>query len=123
LKLCGEEHLETLIGACNFASNLRKLRRFKEAKSMLLKVMPVALRIFDDETAIKMRMVYARTFYEDDAATLDDLSEAVNMLEETIRTVRRVFGFSHPNVRFFDESLREARVALSARETPPVGGA
>ena len=54
-----------------------------------------------------------------DGATLGDLREAVSKLEELARTARRVLGGAHPEVVGIDQSLRRARAALSARETPP----
>ena len=60
----------------------------------------------------------------DPDATLDDLREAVAMLEETERTARRVFGGAHPLVLDIEDELRDARAALRAREeTQPSGGA
>ena len=61
---------------------------------------------------------YARALYHDDTATLDDLREAVTTLEETERTARRVLGRAHPIVVAMEQSLRNARAALRARETP-----
>ena len=63
-----------------------------------------------------MRSVYARTLFEDDGATLDDLREAVTTLEETERTARRVLGGAHPLTTAMEDSLRQARAALRARE-------
>ena len=65
-----------------------------------------------------MRCVYAQSLYRDDVATLDDLREAVTTLEDTERTGRRVLGGAHPLTASFEESLRDARAALRARETP-----
>ena len=59
---------------------------------------------------------YARALYHDDSATLDDLREAVTTLEETERTARRVLGRAHPIVVAMEQSLRNARAALRARE-------
>ena len=53
-----------------------------------------------------------------DAATLDDLREAVNTLEDTERTARRLLGGAHPTTATVGLNLREARAALRARETP-----
>ena len=39
-------------------------------------------------------------------------------LEETERTARRVLGRAHPIVVAMEQSLRNARAALRARETP-----
>ena len=53
--------------------------------------------------------------YRDPAATLDDLREAVTILEETERTARRVLGGEHPLAIRIGTSLRNARAALRAR--------
>ena len=70
---------------------------------------------------LKMRMVYAGTLYEDTDATLDDLHEAVTTLGDTERTARRVLGGAHPLTTVIGVSLRDARAALRARETPSPG--
>ena len=62
-----------------------------------------------------MRKVYARALYEDPTATLDDLREAVTALEETERTMRRVFGVTHPLTTAIGVHLKNSRAALSAR--------
>ena len=52
-------------------------------------------------------------------AHLDDLREAVNTLEDTERTARRVLGAAHPLVQnHIGRSLGESRATLRARETP-----
>ena len=56
---------------------------------------------------------------EDDAATLDNLHEAVATLEDTERIARRVLGGAHPDTVGIADALRNARAALRARETPP----
>ena len=70
------------------------------------------------------RWIYAVALYKDDGATLDDLHEAIQTLEETKRTVRRVFGGAHPFTKYIEVALRYSRAALRARETPsPPGSA
>ena len=83
--------------------------------------MPGARRTLGEghEFTLKMRGCYAEALDEDPAATLDDLREAVNTLEEMERTARRVFGSAHPLVANIEVSLQDARAALRARETPP----
>ena len=49
LKLSGEEHEDTLIAANNYALSLNELKRFKEARSLLRKSMPVARRVLGEE--------------------------------------------------------------------------
>ena len=59
--------------------------------------------------------------YQADGATLDDLREAVTMLEDTDRIARRVFGGAHPTTEEMDDELRAARAFLRTRETPSPG--
>ena len=93
LKLDGEEYIETLREASNYANYLATLHRSKEAKSLLRKTMPVARRVIgdSDDLTLRMRMAYGMALYEDSAATLDDLREAVTTLEDVARTAQRVF--------------------------------
>ena len=65
-----------------------------------------------------MRFLYVWTLYKDPGTTLDDLREAMTMLEETARTARRVLGDAHPLTVDIEKSLRKVRAALRARETP-----
>ena len=101
--------------------SLNGLQRFKEAKALLRKVIPVARRVLGEsnELTLKMRWCYAVALYKDPAATLDDLREAVTTLEDAERISRRVFGGAHPFVANIEPCLRGARAALRARETPP----
>ena len=46
-------------------------------------------------------------------------AKAVTTLEDAARIARRVLGGSHPLTAAFKASLRDARAALRARETPP----
>ena len=120
LKLSGEEHQYTLLAANNYASSLNSVQRFKEAKSLMRRTLPVARRVLGEnhELTLTMRWIYARALFEDPGATLDDLREAVTTLENTARTVRRVFGGAHPDTVEIEGRLLLARAALRARETP-----
>ena len=99
---------------------LNQLERFEEARSLLRKTLPVARRVLGecDITTLRLRWVYARAFYSDAAATLDDLREAVITLEDMEPIARRLLGNSHPTVRSIEFGLRDSRAALAARETP-----
>ena len=120
LKLNGEEHEMTLRAANNYTDTLLRLRRFEEAKSVLRKAAPVARRIVGEEhlLTLKMRKNYARALCLNAGATLDDLREAVTTLEDVERVARRVLGGTHPLAMNIEASLRAARAALRARETP-----
>ena len=65
-----------------------------------------------------MRWLYARLLHEDPAATHGDLQEAVDTLEETEQTARRVLGGAHPLTMDIEYDLRDGRDALYARGLP-----
>ena len=54
----------------------------------------------------------AASFDSDDCATVDDIREAVTILEDMERTARRNYGTAHPMTRTTGECLR------NAQETP-----
>ena len=120
LKLFGE-HEHTLRAANNYACSLYELHRFKEAKELLRKTIPVGRRSLGEGhiTTLRLRSSYAEVPYMDPTSTLDDLREAVTTLEDTTRIARRVFGGAHPFTVDHEKSLRNARAVLRARETPP----
>ena len=61
---------------------------------------------------------YAEALYSDDGATLDDLREAVTMLEDLAPTARRVLGGTHPVTTHIEISLEHSHAMRAARETP-----
>ena len=63
----------------------------------------------------QMRRVYAKALYMDDAATLDDVREAVTTLEDAARIARRVLGVAHPTTTGIEDNLRMARAKLPAQ--------
>ena len=118
LKLHGEESEENLGAAHNYANSLLDLKRFEEGKALLRRMLPVARGVLGDSnrTTLMTRWNYAGAICNDTTATLAELREAVNTLEEVERTARRVLGGSHPLTRTFEDHLRDTRVALAARE-------
>ena len=68
-----------------------------------------------------MRWNYAGALCNDPGATVDDLREAVTILEETARTARRVLGSTHPITTEIEADLPGMRAALHDREEyPPI---
>ena len=120
LKLYGAEHSETLTSAVNYSTSLVDLQFVKEAKSLLRKTMPAARRFLGEskDLTLMLRWNYARALCLDDNATLADLREAVTTLEEIETMARRVLGGTNPTTTGIQESLRDARAALRAREAP-----
>ena len=104
---------------------MSRLGRYKEAKSVLRKILPVEQRLLGKEnrTTFKTRCLYARVLYCDPGATLDDVREAVTTLEEIDRAARRVLGGAHPTTTLIEDALRDARSVLRARETTSPGSA
>ena len=88
------------------------------------KTIPVARRVLGEGALItlSMRGIYGQALYIDATTTLDDLREAVTMLEDTERISRRVFGAAHPLTAAIEGDLRNARAVLRARETQPLPG-
>ena len=82
------------------------------------KLIPVVRRVLGEvnDLTLSLRTNYAMVLYKDPAATLDDVREAVNELEDTERTARRVYGGAHPTTVGIEKVLRNARAALRARE-------
>ena len=97
---------------------LTQSNRYREAKALLSKTIPVVRRVLGDsnELTLQMRWNYAKPLYEDTGATLDDLREAVTTLEETERTARRVLGGTHPTTEGIEDELQNVRAVLCARE-------
>ena len=64
------------------------LKRFEDVKALLRKLLPVARRVLgeNNEVTLRMRINYAMALFVDDAATLQDIREAVTTLEELERT-------------------------------------
>ena len=103
--------------ASNLANCLLDVERHEEARSLLRKTLPAARRVLDESHAdtLRLRWYFAQSLYKDPAATLDDLREAVNTLEESTRIMRRVLGRGHPLVVQLDGELQTARAALALR--------
>ena len=104
------------MAANNYAHTLLELRRFEEARALMRKTIPVSLRVLGcpDTLKLTMRKICAMALYKDDGATLDDLREAVTMLEDAERIARRFLGGANPVTPGIEESLLRARAALSA---------
>ena len=90
-----------------------------EARALMHEVVPRAAALGpENKLTLDLRWLYAMTLYRDDAATLDDVREAVTTLEETERIARRVLGGAHPVTMGIGRDLQKSRAALRARETP-----
>ena len=59
--------------------------------------------------------MYGEALYENPGATVDDLREAIKVLEDVERTARRVLGRSHPLTVDIEDDLQNARANRSLR--------
>ena len=81
-------------------------------------VLPVARRVFGEsgQITLTMRKIHAEAIYEKPGASLDDLREAVQTLEDVERISRRLLGAAHPRVLHRVEPERRASRAPRARD-------
>ena len=93
------------------------LRRFKEAKSLTRKTIPVARRVLGEnhERTLALRWIYANTLSMNESATVADLREAVTTLKSVEMSYKRVFGASHPETQKVQNVLNSAQATLAAR--------
>ena len=120
MKLHGPEDEHTLREASNLAATLNDLHRFKEAKLLLRKTVPVARRLIgeSDILTLSMRAIYAEALFKGSDVTLDDLRKAVTALDDLARDSGRVLGGAHPFTGRMEDNLRATRAALRACEAP-----
>ena len=84
-------------------------------------MMPVAQHVLGEcsETTLWMKWNYAGALYQDPDAPLDDLRDAVTMLEDAERIARRVFGAAYPLTMAIAADLPKLRDELRARSAAP----
>jgi hypothetical protein len=114
LKLKGNESIDTLRAACNYAAGLSGSNLSEETKALLRKMTPAARRVLGEshDFTFTMRGLYATALYMDASATLDDLRESVATFEDTARIARRTLGSAHPTTEWIEKTLQEAREGL-----------
>ena len=92
-------------------------KKYKEAVAVAVEACAEDVNGDDVLITISMRRNYAMMLYRDDGATIGDLHEAVETLEDLALIARRVFGSSHPELVTIElGALKEAQRALRARE-------
>ena len=121
LKLNGEEDSETVLTANNYAASLNAAQRFEEAKSLLLKTMPVTRRILGEgnRLTLALRKHYAEALFAPENASRDDQREAVAVLADNAKARRRIFGTNHPATIRALRMQERAKMRLEDVDTPP----
>ena len=102
----GEDSIRTLRAASSYATTLIDLRRFKEAKRVLLKVLPVAQRALGTEhdLTLSLREDLCRATLYGESST-NEKRKALQMLEDTVAVMRRVLGTAHPDTQRTQHNL------------------
>ena len=92
---------------------------FEEARTLLRDYIPRSRRTLGDrhDLTLTLRSNYAEAIYRDTSRSLSDLHEAVAILEDVVRTSRRVFGLQHPFFADYREDLEGARMRLADDES------
>ena len=118
LKLHGQESIEILREANNYAVLLKELKHFTLATSVLRKSIRVARRVLGENHTLTLtsRSLYAQTILHNPSSTLDEIREAINTLEEMEPIARRTLGIAHPIAVNIQSELQKARALLRARE-------
>ena len=85
---------------------------------MLRDNIPVAQRTLgtDHDLTLDLRSYHARAIYRDTNSSRD-VSEAVAILEDVVRTTQRVFGIQHPFFTEYRQDLESARMRLADDES------
>ena len=88
----------TLCGALNLASSLHRTKRHVEARDFIRENLPIVDGELgqDSEFAIKFRLILSQALWQNDDASLGDVKEAGEILEDICPRIRRVFGATHP---------------------------
>ena len=111
LRLYDEESIDVLREANNYAMHLIDARRFKEAKRILRKRIPVARRVLGPEhdLTMSMREDLCRATLDDGDSAASDKREALRTLEDTVGLMRRVLGAQHPETQRAQVTLESYR--------------
>ena len=99
--------LLTLAAAYNYANSLLILERFKEAKRLLRKVIPVARRALgaEHDITLSLREDLSRATLDGESSA-EEKREALQMLEDVAAVMRRVLGPAHPDTLHAQSDLK-----------------
>ena len=107
---------DTLVDASNLSLSLVDCDQHAEAKRFLRNdILPTARRILRpvDSTMLELRVHLAIALFKGEVAPLEDLIEAKVILEDVVRTARRVFGDGYPDTEDYKDILHRAQAKLA----------
>ena len=98
-------------GLLNFGRALYKDGDFSELKEVLRALLSV--QDVQGLHGLQLRWLYANALREAENATLDDLVEAVETLDDVSQKWRRMLGPQHPDYPAVENALNRTREALA----------
>ena len=112
--LMGPVHEGTLSNALNLISSFVELGRHTEAKALGHEIIPLCRRAWgsNHKMTLSLRLNFAEALFTDPTASRADVLQAVAILEDVARGLRRVLG-NHPDTT---EALRLLEGARMKRE-------
>ena len=119
LRLKGTDHEQTINAANNLAISSMALGHLGDAKSLLRKNIRACRRSFgaDHVYTFRAHSLFVRILYIEQAS-MEDLREAVSIMEDVCRRGRRVLGDSHPEYQELQFTLATARRVLARAVAP-----
>ena len=109
--LNGDAYPETINVALNFGRALYKDGDFSELKEVLRALLSV--QDVQGLHGLQLRWLYANALRNAENATLDDLVEAVETLDDVSQKWRRMLGPQHPDYPAVENALNRTRQALA----------
>lgn len=109
-----------IISANNLVCSLVMGKHYAEAKALARKFIPRCRRALGTEAdlTLALRLKYAEVLYCDENARRNDVTEAVAIIEDVVKTRRRVNGLKDPYTEEALAELKRARMTLEDVAAP-----
>ena len=119
LRLNGPDDEDTIIDALALVRSLINDHLYEEARTLVRDVLPRSRRTLGNGhyLTLDLQCEYACAISLDAKSPLGDVREAVAILEEAVRTIRRVMGAHHPDFAIYRGYLESARMRLADDES------
>ena len=103
---------DTFISALNLATSLHFSGRGADAIKLLRKTVPEATRVIGPGSELTIMICATLAGYLARIGQLEELEEAVDLLEQTVGTAQRALGREHPTTRGIQSNLANAAHTL-----------
>ena len=119
LRLNGPDDEDTIIDALALVRSLINDYLYEEARTLVRDVLPRSRRTLGNGhyLTLDLQCEYACAISLDAKSPLGDVREAVAILEEAVRTIRRIMGAHHPDFAIYRGYLESASMRLADDES------